>query len=66
MAPILFLNDAATAMYGYSAEEALGKNIELVIPIERRDEEMQIRANITAGERIDHTETLRRATRTAV
>jgi PAS domain S-box-containing protein len=59
---ILYWNDAATRMYGYTAEEATGQPIEIVIPAdpERRREELGIRARIARGERIEHYETIRR------
>jgi PAS domain S-box-containing protein len=59
---ILSWNDAATLMYGYTADEALNQPIDIVIPegIERRQEELDIRARIANGERIQHYETVRR------
>jgi PAS domain S-box-containing protein len=59
---ILSWNDAATQMYGYTAEEALGRPIDIVIAEdpERRQEELDIRARIARGERIQHYETIRR------
>jgi PAS domain S-box-containing protein len=59
---ILSWNDAATQMYGYTAEEALGQPIDIVIPEdpERRQEELDIRARIARGARIQHYETIRR------
>src|SRR5207253_4981010 len=59
---ILSWNDAATRMYGYSEEEAKGQPIEIVIPEDPkwRQEELDIRARIARGERIDHYETERR------
>jgi PAS domain S-box-containing protein len=59
---ILYWNDAATRMYGYTADEATGQPIEIVIPddVERRREELGIRARIGRGERIEHYETIRR------
>ncbi len=59
---ILSWNDAATRMYGYTAEEATGQPIEIVIPDvpERRQEELDIRARIGRGERFVHYETIRR------
>jgi PAS domain S-box-containing protein len=55
-------NDAATRMYGYTAEEAIGRPIDIVIPDdpERRQEELDIRARIVRGEQIEHYETERR------
>jgi PAS domain S-box-containing protein len=60
--PILTWNDAATRMYGYTAEEAIGQPIDIVIPHDeqRRGEELGIRASVARGERIDHYETFRR------
>ena len=59
---ILSWNDAATRMYGYTAEEAIGQPIDIVIPADpkRRQEELDIRARIARGERIEHYETERR------
>jgi PAS domain S-box-containing protein len=59
---ILSWNDAATRMYGYTAEEAIGRPIDIVIPDDpkRRQEELDIRARIARGERIEHYETERR------
>ena len=59
---ILSWNEAATQMYGYTAEEATGQPIDIVIPEvpARRQEELNIRARIARGERIQHYETIRR------
>ena len=59
---ILSWNDAATTMYGYTAEEAIGRQIEIVIPENpaRLQEELDIRARIARGERVEHYETIRR------
>jgi PAS domain S-box-containing protein len=53
-------NQAATQLFGYTAEEVIGKPITLLIPPERRDEEPSILGRIKRGERIDHYETIRR------
>ena len=53
-------NKGATRLFGYSAEEAIGKSITLVIPDDRLDEEATILRRIRAGERIEHFETVRR------
>jgi PAS domain S-box-containing protein len=53
-------NPAAERMFGYTAEEAIGKPITLIIPEDRLDEEPVILARIRCGERIDHFETVRR------
>lgn len=53
---ILHWNDAATRMYGYTAKEAMGRPIEIVIPDDpkRRQEEFEIRAQNGRGERFGH------------
>ena len=52
-------NDAAERVFGYTAAEAVGRNISLVIPPERLAEENQIITTLKAGQRIDHFETER-------
>ena len=52
-------NDAAERMFGYSAEEAIGHHISLVIPPERLAEEDHIIDTLKAGQRISHFETER-------
>jgi PAS domain S-box-containing protein len=56
---ILSWNDAATQMYGFTAEEAEGKPIELLIPEDKRAEERQIRSDLAAGKTVQHYETVR-------
>ena len=53
-------NDAAERIFGYKAEEVIGKPITILIPPERFDEEPGILARLRRGERIDHYETVRR------
>lgn len=53
-------NKGAERLFGYTADEAIGKPITLVIPPDRLDEEPAILARIQAGERVDHFETVRR------
>ncbi len=52
-------NAAAERLFGYSADEVVGRPITLV-PRDRREEERGFLARIRAGERIDRFETLRR------
>ncbi len=52
-------NAAAQRLFGYTADEAIGRHISLVIPQERIAEEDQIIASLKAGQRIDHFETVR-------
>jgi PAS domain S-box-containing protein len=54
-------NAGAERMFGYSAEEAIGQSVRLIIPPERADEEDGILARIRAGEPIGHFETVRLA-----
>jgi len=52
-------NRGAERIFGYSAEEAIGQPITIVIPQDRHDEERAILTRIRRGERIDHFETVR-------
>jgi PAS domain S-box-containing protein len=52
-------NKGAERVFGYSAEEAIGRPITIVIPQDRHDEERTILTRIRRGERIDHFETVR-------
>jgi PAS domain S-box-containing protein len=52
-------NQGAQRIFGWSAEEAIGKPITIIIPPDRLDEEPKIIARIRAGERVDHFETIR-------
>ena len=52
-------NAGAERIFGYTAQEAIGQHISMIIPIDRRDEETNILARLSQGERIDHFETVR-------
>ena len=52
-------NEGAEHLFGWTAEQAVGRHISLVIPADRLDEETEILARLRAGERIDHFDTVR-------
>jgi len=52
-------NAAAERMFGWSAEEAVGQHITLIIPVEYHEEETHVLARLARGERINHFETIR-------
>jgi PAS domain S-box-containing protein len=52
-------NPAAERMFGWTAAEAIGQHITLIIPRERHAEEDDVLARIRRGERVDHFETVR-------
>ena len=52
-------NAAAERLFGYTAENAVGRHISLVIPPDRIAEEDHILASLKNGQRIDHFETER-------
>jgi PAS domain S-box-containing protein len=53
-------NPAAERLFGFTATEAVGRSITLIIPPERHEEETQILNRIRKGERLAHYETVRR------
>ncbi|MGB2665090.1 MAG: PAS domain S-box protein, partial [Candidatus Acidiferrum sp.] len=52
-------NTGAERLFGYTAKEAIGQHISLIIPLDRRDEETRILARLNQGKRIDHFDTIR-------
>lgn len=52
-------NKSAERLFGYTAEEMIGKPITLIIPPELHSDEEMILAKIRRGEKIDHFETVR-------
>jgi PAS domain S-box-containing protein len=52
-------NNAAERMFGYTADEAIGRHISLLIPEELLTEEDYIIGQISRGNRVDHFETTR-------
>ncbi|MGZ5437276.1 MAG: PAS domain S-box protein [Pyrinomonadaceae bacterium] len=53
-------NEAASRVFGYSADEAIGRHITLLLPQDRLKEESLIIEKICCGDRVDHFETVRR------
>jgi PAS domain S-box-containing protein len=53
-------NKGAEKLFGYAAEEVIGKSIMIVIPPDRADEETRVLESVRRGEKIDHFETVRR------
>ncbi len=56
---ILSWNKGAEKMYGYKAEEVIGKNIDIIAPPDKKDEIREIMNTLRRGERYDHYETKR-------
>ncbi len=52
-------NEGAERIFGYTAEEAVGRPITMLFPEDRIDEEEEIISRIRKGERVDHYETVR-------
>ena len=52
-------NPAAENMFGYTAAEAVGQHISLIIPLDRRAEGAEVLARLRRGESVDHFETER-------
>ena len=57
---IVSWNRGAELIFGYQADEVLGKPITMLIPPDRYDEEPGILRWIRQGQRVDHYETVRR------
>ena len=52
-------NHSAEAMFGWTAAEAIGQSIMMIIPHDLRDEEAMILSRLRKGQRIEHFETVR-------
>ena len=52
-------NKGAERLFGYTAQEAIGQPITMLIPPDRQQEEPEILARLKRGERVDHFETVR-------
>jgi PAS domain S-box-containing protein len=53
-------NQGAERLFGYAADEAVGRSVTMLVPVNRPDEEPTILAHIRRGERLSHYETVRR------
>ena len=52
-------NTSAERIFGYSAEEMIGRSILTIMPEDRHGEEVEIIARVRAGERVPHFDTIR-------
>src|SRR5207244_1646026 len=52
-------NPGAEKLFGYSAAEAIGQHIRLIIPRDHWAEEDEVLARLSRGERVDHFDTIR-------
>jgi PAS domain S-box-containing protein len=52
-------NRGAERLFGYTAEEAVGKPVTILIPTNRHDEEPVILERVRRGESVEHYETIR-------
>ncbi|MFJ8200798.1 PAS domain S-box protein [Streptomyces sp. NPDC096152] len=56
---ITYWNAAAARLYGYTAEEAIGRHVSLLAPTELQDEVNALLQRLRHGEKVEHFETLR-------
>ncbi|MFI5892056.1 PAS domain S-box protein [Actinoplanes sp. NPDC051513] len=56
---ILTWNPGAVRLYGYTATEMIGRDVTVILPFDRPDEEKRLLARVRAGELIKHHETRR-------
>ncbi len=53
-------NGGAVQLFGYTAQEAIGQPVSMLIPSDHADEEPYILESIRLGKRVEHYETIRR------
>mgnify|MGYP003945426903 CR=1 FL=1 len=56
---ITYWNAAAQELYGYTAEEAIGRHVSLLAPLDLQDEIGSLLERLRDGEKVEHFETLR-------
>ncbi|WP_086809031.1 PAS domain S-box protein [Streptomyces murinus] len=56
---ITYWNAAATELYGYTAEEAMGRHVSMLAPTELQDDIWALLERLRHGEKVEHFETLR-------
>lgn len=54
-------NPAAERLFGFTAVEAVGQHVDIIVPDDRREELRGILARVRCGEIVEHHETVRRA-----
>jgi len=52
-------NPGAQKLFGYTAAEAIGQNVLMLLPPERRSEETEILGRVERGDNVEHFETVR-------
>jgi PAS domain S-box-containing protein len=52
-------NEAAERLFGFTAEEMIGRSIRTIIPADRQEEEDEVLTRVGSGQRVDHFETVR-------
>jgi two-component system, LuxR family, sensor kinase FixL len=58
---ILTWNGGAERLYGYTAQEMIGRSIATLLPDGQLDELADVLARVSAGQRVEHFDTVRRA-----
>ncbi|MFI8536444.1 PAS domain S-box protein [Streptomyces aquilus] len=56
---ITYWNAAAQSLYGYTAQEAIGRHVSVLAPREKRGEVTSLLKRLCHGEKVEHFETLR-------